>query len=87
MPYLEVFEGILVQSNLADTQYQQKSEILYTFLPNKSYAYLLNAEPSNSVFFKNYNTEFDEIIIKLTVRNGRAVGVEDKVSLALPIIK
>ena len=28
----------------------------------KSYAYLLNVEPSNSVFLKIHNTEFDEII-------------------------
>ena len=43
---------VLVQSNLVDTQYQQKSEVLYAFTPNKSYAYLLNVEPSNSVFLK-----------------------------------
>ena len=39
---LEVVEVILVQCNLLDNQYQQKSEVLYTFAPNKSYAYLLN---------------------------------------------
>ena len=50
---LEVVEVVLVQCNLVDDQYQQKSEVLYTFMPNKSYAYLLNAEPSNLVFFEN----------------------------------
>ena len=50
---LEVVEGVLVQCNLVDNQYQQNSKVLlYTFTPNKSYAYLLNAEPSNSVFLK-----------------------------------
>ena len=29
------------QCNLVDNQYQQKSEVLYTFTPNKSYAFLL----------------------------------------------
>ena len=43
---LEVFEVVLVQCNLVDNQYQQKSEVLYTFTPNKSYAHLLNVEPS-----------------------------------------
>ena len=28
-------------------------EILYTFPPNKFFAYLLNDEPSNLVFFEN----------------------------------
>ena len=41
---LEVVQVILVQFNLLDYQYQQKSEVLYTFTPNKSYAYLLNIE-------------------------------------------
>ena len=49
---LEVVEVILVQCNLVDNQYQQKSEVLYTFTANKSYAYLLNVEPSNLVFLK-----------------------------------
>ena len=32
--------AVLVQFNLVDSQYQQNSEILYTFTPNKSYTYL-----------------------------------------------
>ena len=55
VPSLEVVEVVLVQCNLVDNQYQQKSEVLYTFMPNKSYAYLLNAEPSNLAFLKTYN--------------------------------
>ena len=72
---LEVFEVFLVQCNLIDNQYQQKSEVLNTFSPNESYAYLLNVEPSNSVFLKTDNTEFDEIIVTFmdqkTIRNKR----------------
>ena len=36
---LEVVDVISDQCNLVDSQYQQKSEVLYTFTPNKSYAY------------------------------------------------
>ena len=43
VPSLEVVEVVLVQCNLVDNQYQQKSEI-YTFTLYKSYAYLLNIE-------------------------------------------
>ena len=39
---LEVVEVVLVQCKFVDNQYLQKSEVLYTFTPNKSYAYLLN---------------------------------------------
>ena len=83
----EVVEEVLVQCNLIDNQYQQKSEVLYTFIPSKSYAYWLNVEASNLVFLKTYNTEFDEIIITFTDQNGRALELEDKVNLTLVIGK
>ena len=47
------------------------SEVLYTFTRSKSYAYLLNVEPSTLVFLKTYNTKFDEIIIAFADQNGR----------------
>ena len=49
---LEVLEVVLVQYYLAGNQYQQESEVLYTFPPNESYAYLLNVEPNTSVLMK-----------------------------------
>ena len=49
---LEVVEVVLVQCNLGDKQFQQNSEVLYIFTPNKSYAYLLNVVLSNLVFLK-----------------------------------
>ena len=44
VPSLEVVEAVLVQCNIVDNQYQQKSEVLYTFTLNRSYGYLLNVE-------------------------------------------
>ena len=82
---LEVVEVVLVRCNLVDNQYQQKFEVLYRFTPNKSYAYLLNVEPSNLVLLKTCNTEFDEIIITFTDQNRRPLEIEDKVSLTLLI--
>ena len=52
-------------------------------MPSKSYAYLLNVEPSNLVFLKTYNTEFDEIILTFTDQSGRRLEIEDKVNLGL----
>ena len=84
-----VVEVALLQCNLADDQYQQKSEVLYTFTPKKSYAYLLNVKPSNCLprFFKTDNKEFDEIKITFTDQNGRPLEIEDKVNLTLLINK
>ena len=85
MQSFEVVKVVLVQCNLVGNQYQQKSEVLYTFTPNKSYAYLLNAEPINLVFLKTYNTEFDEINITFADQNGRSIKIEDKINSTLPI--
>ena len=85
VPSLKVVPVVSVRCNLADNQYQQKTESLYTFMPNKCYAHLLNNEPSNLVFLKTYNTEFDEIIITSTEQNGRYLEIEDKINLKLLI--
>ena len=73
MPSVEVVEVALVQCNLVDNQCQHKTETLYTFTPNKSYAYLLNVEPNNFVFLETYNTEFDDIIIKFTDQKWQTI--------------
>ena len=52
MPSLTVVEVVSVQCNLVDNQYQRKSDVLYTFTPNKSYGYLLNVATKNLVFLK-----------------------------------
>ena len=65
---LEVVEVVLVQCNLIDNQCKQKSELLHTLRPNKSYSYLLNVGPGNLLFLKSYSTEFYEIIKHLQIK-------------------
>ena len=50
---LEVVEVVLVHCNLVQNQYQQKSEVLYTFTPNKSYAYLWKLNQIIYCFWKH----------------------------------
>ena len=78
---------VLVQYNLVDNQYQQKSEVLYTFTLNKSNVYLLNVEVSNIVSLKTYTREFDEIVITFTDQNYRPLEIEDKIDLTLLVNK
>ena len=47
VPCLEVVKVYSFQCNLADNQYQQKSEVLCTCTTSKFYANLLNVEPNN----------------------------------------
>ena len=71
---------VLVLYNLPDNQYQQEPEVLHIFTPNKSYAYLLNVDPNNLVFWETNYTEFGETIIKFTNQNGRPLEIEDKIN-------
>ena len=50
VPSPEIVEVVLVQCYFVENQHQRKSVVLYTFTPKKSYADLLNVEPSNLVF-------------------------------------
>ena len=56
-------------------------------MPNKSYVYLLNIEPSNLVFLRFKNTEFDEIIKEPRDQNSKPLEIEDKADLKLLINK
>ena len=83
-------EVFLVICNLIDNQYQQISEILHAFMPNKPCAYLLNVERSNFVSLKTYwtlNSEFDKIITTFTDQNCKPFKKEYKVDLTLLINK
>ena len=65
----------------------KNAEKVRRLIPHKSQAYFLNIEPSNLVFLKTYNTEFDEIVIKFTDQNGRLLRIENKFNLTLLVNK
>ena len=67
--------------------YIKSLKVLHIFTANKSYAYLLNVEPSNLVLLKTYNTEFDNIIITFTDQNGRTFEIEYRTNLTLLLNK
>ena len=60
VPSLDVVEVLLVQCSLVDNQQHQKSDVLYTFMPNKSCAYLLNVEPNTFVIYDFIKTFTDQ---------------------------
>ena len=68
LPSQDVVKVFLVQFNFVDNQCQQKSEVGIIYFPFLSYAYLVNNEPNNLVFLKNYYTELDDIIITLLIK-------------------
>ena len=66
VPHLEVVELVLVHCNVVNNDYQQDSTILYSFVPNKAFGSLLEISPTNHVFLKTFNSEFQETKIWFT---------------------
>ena len=59
VPHLEIAEVVLVHCNIVNNDYQQDSRVLYTFVPNKPLGSSLEISPTNHVFLKTFNSEYD----------------------------
>ena len=77
VPHLEIIEVILVHCNMVNNDYQHDSRVLYTFVPNKSFGSLLDTSPSNHIFLKTFNSEYDEIVVWFTDQNSKPLEIED----------
>ena len=85
VPHLEVVELVLVHCNLVDNDYQQDSRMLFTFVPNKSFGSLLQISPTNHVFLKTFNSEFQEVKIWFTDQTSQPLELQDKINITLII--
>ena len=84
-PHLEIVELVLVHCNLVNNDYQQDSRILYTFVPNKAFGSLLEMSPTNHIFLKTINSEFQEIKVWFTDQTSMPLEAEDKTNLTMII--
>ena len=66
MPHREITEVVLVHCDIINNGYWQDSKVLYTFVPNKLFGSLLEICPTNHIFFKTFNSEYDENKLWLT---------------------
>ena len=51
----------LIHCNVLNNSYQQKSRVLYTFIPNKSLGQLLDISPEHFISLKTFDSEFSYI--------------------------
>ena len=66
MSHLAITEVVLVHCDIVKNDYQQDSRVLYTFGPNKSFGSLLEISPTNHIFLKTFNPEYDAIKVWFT---------------------
>ena len=96
VPHLEITEVALVSCNIVNNDYQQDSRVytcihswiylyLYTFISNKPFVNLLEISPTNHIFFKAFNSEYDKFIVWLTDQNSQPLETEDRINLTTVI--
>ena len=59
VPHLEIAEVVLVHCDNVNNDYKQDSRVLYTFVPNKPFGILFEIYPTNHIFLKTFNLEYD----------------------------
>ena len=85
VPHLEITEVVLVHCNIVNNDYQQDSRVLYTFVPNKPFGTLLDISPTNHIFLKIFNSEYNEIEVWFTDQNSKPLEIEDRINLTMAI--
>ena len=85
VPHLEITEVVLVHCNIVNNDYQQDSIVLYTFVPNKLFGSLSEISPTNHIFLKTINSEYDEIIVWFTDQNSQPLEIEDRINLTMTV--
>ena len=65
------------------TKDKNDSRVLYTFVPNKFFGSLLDIFPSNHIFLKTFNSEYDEIVVWFTDQNSKPLEIEDRINLIM----
>ena len=85
VPPLQITEVVLVHCNIVNNDYQQDSRVLYTIVPNKLFGNLLEISPTNHIFLKTFNSEYNEIEVWFTDQNSKPLKIEDRLNLAMVI--
>ena len=83
VPILETVEVVLVHCNLVNDNYQQASEVLFIFVPNKQFGQLITITPHSPTMLKTTNAEFSFTEIWFTDQNNRSLETEDNVNITL----
>ena len=83
VPHLEITEVVLVHCNIVNNDCQQDSRVLYTFIPNKPFGSLFEISPTNHIFLKTLNSEFQTIEVWFTDQNSHPLQTEDRINLTL----
>ena len=85
MLHLEITEVVLVHGDIVNNDHQQDSRVLYMSVSNKPFGSLLEISPTNHIFLKTFNSEYDKIKVWFTDQNSQPLEIEDRINLTTVI--
>ena len=85
VPKLEPVEVVLSHCNLANNNYQQVSNILLSFIPNKQFSQLITIARHSITMLNTTNTKFSSIEVWFTNQNSKPLEIKDNVNMTLII--
>ena len=75
----------IVHCNIVNNNHQEDSRVLYTFVPTKAFGSLLEISPTNHIFLKTFNSEYNEIEVRFIDQNSNPLEIEDRTNLSTVI--
>ena len=85
VPHLQITEIVQVHCDIVNNSDQQDSRALYSFVSNKPFGSLLKISPTNHVFLKTFNLEFQDIEVWFTDQNSQPLEIDDRINSILVI--
>ena len=76
---------VLIHCNAVNNTHQQKSRVLFSFVPNKQFGQLITVEPQSLIILKTTSAEFSFIEIWFTNQDNKPIEIEDTVNITLII--
>ena len=74
---LKITEVDLIHCNVANSDYERKSRILYTFVLNKSFGQFLDISLKSFISLKTFNSEFSSVKVWFNDQNSKLLYIED----------
>ena len=75
----------MVHCHIVNNDYLQDSRVVYMFVSNKPFGSLLEISPTNHIFLKTCNSEYDEIEVWFTDQNSQSLEIENRINLTMVI--
>ena len=83
VPTIENVDVVLIHCNVVNNIHQQKSRVLYSFVPNKQFGELVKVESQSLIMLNTTSAEFSFIEIWFVNQNKEPLEIEDSVNITL----